>query len=106
MHFRRFAWLSRRLHSYAISAHDDPQDGQARGLRSTDRARDISLAIVAMLLTGTVHPPAGADPIVVVLAGARWSFLAVPVLTGAVTIVVAGLLFRKFVLGRPSPTKE
>ncbi|MEE7493321.1 HPP family protein [Methylobacterium oryzae] len=54
----------------------------------------VGLAITAMLLTGTVHPPAGADPIVVLLAGAGWSFLVVPVFTGATTIVVAGLIFK------------
>lgn len=60
----------------------------------------VGLAIAAMLLTGTVHPPAGADPIVVILAGAGWSFLFIPVLAGAVTIVLAGLAFRAIVSAR------
>jgi hypothetical protein len=38
-------------------------------------ALGVGLAIAAMLLTGTVHPPAGADPIVVILASASWPFL-------------------------------
>lgn len=63
----------------------------------------VGLAIVTMLLTKTVHPPAGADPIVVILAGASWSFLVVPVLTGALTIVAAGMLFRRYVLRQPAP---
>ncbi|GJE82466.1 HPP family protein [Methylorubrum thiocyanatum] len=63
----------------------------------------VGLAIVTMLLTKTVHPPAGADPIVVILAGASWSFLVVPVLTGALTIVAAGMLFRRYVLRHPAP---
>ncbi|MEH3118669.1 MAG: HPP family protein [Methylorubrum populi] len=63
----------------------------------------VGLAIVTMLLTKTVHPPAGADPIVVILAGASWNFLIVPVLTGALTIVAAGMLFRRYVLRHPAP---
>ena len=37
-------------------------------------ALGVGLAITAMLLTGTLHPPAGADPIVVIFAGASWPF--------------------------------
>lgn len=54
----------------------------------------VGLAIVAMLLSDTVHPPAGADPIVVILAGAGSSVLFVPVLAGALVIVAAGQLSR------------
>ncbi|HZC18028.1 MAG TPA: HPP family protein, partial [Caulobacteraceae bacterium] len=38
----------------------------------------VGLAIAAMQITGTVHPPAGADPIVVILAKAGWLFLLSP----------------------------
>ncbi|WP_375456813.1 HPP family protein [uncultured Methylobacterium sp.] len=76
-------------------------------LGSTPMAFGIGVgsAIVAMAMTGTVHPPAGADPIVVILTGASWSFLAVPVLSGAVTIVAAGMLFRTFIVGRRETAK-
>jgi CBS-domain-containing membrane protein len=35
----------------------------------------VGLAIAAMQLTGTLHPPAGADPIVVIMSKAAWSCL-------------------------------
>jgi CBS-domain-containing membrane protein len=57
----------------------------------------VGLAIAAMLLTRTTHPPAGADPIVVILAGASWQFLLTPVLLGAVVIVAAGMIFHRLV---------
>ena len=60
----------------------------------------VGLAIVAMMLTDTVHPPAGADPIVVILAGASWSFLATPIVAGSVAIVAAGMVFRTLILKR------
>jgi CBS-domain-containing membrane protein len=66
-------------------------------------ALGVGLAIAAMLLTGTVHPPAGADPIVVILASASWPFLFVPVLVGTVCIVLLGAGFHRWVTGKSYP---
>lgn len=53
----------------------------------------VGLAIAVMILTDTVHPPAGANPIVVALAGAGWSFLFAPVLAGALAVVLLGWVY-------------
>lgn len=47
----------------------------------------VALALAAMQLTRTVHAPAGADPIVVILAHAPFSYLVSPVLAGSLVIV-------------------
>lgn len=52
----------------------------------------VGLAIAFMMLTKTTHPPAGADPLVVIIAGSGWSFLFTPVLIGALVIVLAAIL--------------
>ncbi|WP_409343842.1 HPP family protein [Paenibacillus sp. MBLB4367] len=52
----------------------------------------VGLAIGAMVLTRTTHPPAGANPIVVMMAGSGWTFLIAPVLVGSLMIVFAGLV--------------
>ncbi len=66
----------------------------------------VGVAIAAMLLTGTTHPPAGADPIVVILAKAAWPFLFSPILIGAATIVVIGLIYHRLVTRRSYPTRS
>lgn len=48
----------------------------------------VGLAIAVMIVTKTVHPPAGADPIFMILNGSSWSFLLSPVLIGSVTVVI------------------
>ena len=48
------------------------------------------LAVMVMLATKTTHPPAGADPILIMLLGKSWSFILTPVFAGAVTIVLIG----------------
>ena len=40
-------------------------------------AMAVGLAMVAMHLTSTFHPPAGIDPLVVVVNDMSWSFLVV-----------------------------
>ncbi|NNN79938.1 HPP family protein [Vibrio sp. 11-4(1)] len=48
------------------------------------------LGVSAMLITKTTHPPAGANPILIMTSGQGWSFLFTPVLIGAVVIVLVG----------------
>jgi len=43
----------------------------------------VGLAMLAMQLTRSFHPPAGIDPLVIVLNDMPWSFLLVPVAAGA-----------------------
>jgi CBS-domain-containing membrane protein len=42
-----------------------------------------------------LHPPAGANPIVILLAGASWTFLFAPVLLGAMVIVLLAFAYRR-----------
>ena len=53
----------------------------------------VGLAVILMQVTRTGHPPAGADPLVVFALQPAWSFLILPVLTGAVLIAVVALIF-------------
>jgi CBS-domain-containing membrane protein len=65
----------------------------------------VGVAIAAMELTGTLHPPAGADPIVVLTAKASRTFLISPVLTGAVAIVLLAIVYHRAISRRPYPIK-
>ncbi len=64
----------------------------------------VGIAIAAMAALRVTHPPAGADPIVVMAAGSSWTFLLTPVLIGAVTLVIVGALFHKLT-GTAYPTR-
>ncbi|EPJ44278.1 MAG: hypothetical protein OFPII_36010 [Osedax symbiont Rs1] len=64
-------------------------------------AMATGLGVSAMLLTKTTHPPAGANPLLIMLTGQSWGFLLTPVLVGAVVLVLVGksllILRRKLV---------
>jgi CBS-domain-containing membrane protein len=53
------------------------------------------IAVSTMLLTNTTHPPAGANPLLIMLTGQSWGFLISPVLIGAIILVLIGKLFTK-----------
>ena len=50
-------------------------------------------AISVMMMTRTVHPPAGSNPVIVFLSQPSWEFLLFPTLIGASVLVPVGLLF-------------
>ncbi|BDH47292.1 hypothetical protein TUM12370_33360 [Salmonella enterica subsp. enterica serovar Choleraesuis] len=53
----------------------------------------VGLVIAAMQILRITHAPAGANPIVIFMAGIHsWSFLISPVLLGSVTLVVVALV--------------
>lgn len=66
-------------------------------------ALGVGLAITLMQLTGTTHPPAGANPIVVILGAKTLIFIINPVLSGALIITVIALLFNNISKERKYP---
>jgi CBS-domain-containing membrane protein len=63
----------------------------------------VAVAIGVMQLTRTVHPPAGADPLVVITTVASWKFLLMPVFAGSILLVVCALVFNNFQKERSYP---
>lgn len=54
-------------------------------------AAGVGLAVLAMYLTGTFHPPAGINPLLVISNNLPWSFLVAPVFAGALMLTVFAL---------------
>ncbi len=57
----------------------------------------VGLAMVAMHLTGTFHPPAGINPLVVVVNNMSWDFLIVPVGIGALLLALFAFAWHNLV---------
>ncbi|PPK73047.1 HPP family protein [Methylobacter tundripaludum] len=55
----------------------------------------VGTALAAMLVTRTVHPPAGSNPVIIFLTRPDWSFLLFPTLAGAIVLFfLARLIFK------------
>jgi CBS-domain-containing membrane protein len=71
----------------------------------TAAALAVGLAIMAMHLTRSFHPPAGIDPLVVVLHNMSWSFLLVPVAVGACLLAAIAFLWHNLFRHGSWPTR-
>lgn len=60
-------------------------------------------AIALMQLTRTVHPPAGSNPVIVMLTAPAWNFLLTPTLIGALILVAVAVLFNNIPKERTYP---
>lgn len=69
--------------------------GQWFGPTVTGYAAAVALALGLMLATRTVHPPAGANPLIMVHAQAPWSALLDPVLLGLGCLVAVALAWSR-----------
>ncbi|MFD1707499.1 HPP family protein [Siminovitchia sediminis] len=64
----------------------------------------VGLAIAVLMLTKTTHPPAGANPLVIMMGDYNWSFLFSPVLIGSLIVVGFALLINNLRRDRIYPT--
>lgn len=53
----------------------------------------VGTAIALMMVTRTVHPPAGSNPVIIYLAQPAWSFLITPTLAGALILVIVAAIY-------------
>ena len=65
----------------------------------------VGLAVLAMVLTDTLHPPAGINPLLIVVGGLPWSFIVAPVLVGALMLTAFALVWHRFVLRNGWPER-
>ena len=65
----------------------------------------VGLAIAAMHLTGTFHPPAGINPLLVVVNNMSWNFIAVPVACGALLLLAFAFAWHNIMRRGPWPNR-
>jgi CBS-domain-containing membrane protein len=68
-------------------------------------AAAVGLATLAMYVTGTFHPPAGINPLLVVSNNLSWSFLLAPVLAGAVLLTAFAFVWHRWFQRRRWPQR-
>jgi len=55
----------------------------------------VGLSVFVMTLFNSIHPPAGANPIIAILGGKSLSFVLMPVALGALFIIAFALFYNK-----------
>ena len=64
----------------------------------------VGLGIFVMILLGVTHPPAGGNPIVIILAAASYDFLSNPIISGSILIIVYALILNRLILKKNYPS--
>ena len=78
---------------------------QLAGPHAWSAAAAVGLAVLAMYLTGTFHPPAGINPLLVVSNNLPWTFLFAPVLAGALLLTAFAYVWHRWIRQRPWPQR-
>ncbi|MDR2091979.1 MAG: HPP family protein [Azoarcus sp.] len=73
------------------------------GAHGWSMALAVGLCISTMMATRTVHPPAGSNPVIIMLSAPAWSFLLTPTLLGAVALVLVALFFNNLATRKTWP---
>ena len=57
-----------------------------------------------MIILGVTHPPAGGNPIVIILGAASYEFLLNPIIFGSITIIGYAIILNRFILKKNYPS--
>ena len=58
-----------------------------------------------MILFNIVHPPAGGNPIIVIIGSASYDYLINPIIFGSIIILLLAILINKYLLKKNYPLK-
>ena len=64
----------------------------------------VGLGIFIMILLGVTHPPAGGNPIVIILGAVSYDFLLNPIIFGSIIIIVYAIILNRFILKKNYPS--
>ena len=63
----------------------------------------VGLGVGLMILFNVTHPPAGGNPIIVIIGSVSFDYLLSPVITGSLIIIISAILINRFVLKKSYP---
>ena len=63
----------------------------------------VGLGVGLMILFNVTHPPAGGNPIIVIIGSVSFDYLLNPIILGSIIVLIFGVLINKFVLKKKYP---
>jgi len=65
----------------------------------------VGFGVFFMIIFNVVHPPAGGNPIIVIIGGVSFEYLINPIIFGCLIILLFGIILNKFILKKKYPLK-
>ncbi len=66
----------------------------------------VGFGVGLMILFNVTHPPAGGNPIIVIVGSVSFDYLLSPVITGSVIIILSSIVINRFVLKKTYPNQK
>ena len=63
----------------------------------------VGFGVMFMILLKVTHPPAGGNPIIVIIGSVSFDYLLTPVLIGSMIVVMFGVIINKFLFKKEYP---
>tara|TARA_S200000501_G_scaffold365631_1_gene399331 strand:- start:618 stop:1076 length:459 start_codon:yes stop_codon:yes gene_type:complete len=63
----------------------------------------VGFGVGAMILLNVTHPPAGGNPIIIIIGSVSYDYLLTPVITGSVIIIISAIIINRFILKKTYP---
>ena len=63
----------------------------------------VGFGVMFMILLKVTHPPAGGNPIIVIIGSVSFDYLLTPVLIGSIIVVMFGVIINKFIFKKEYP---
>ena len=66
----------------------------------------VGFGVGLMIFLNVTHPPAGGNPIIVIIGSVSFDYLLSPVITGSIIIIVFAIIINRFILKKSYPSKK
>ena len=63
----------------------------------------VGLGVGFMILLNVTHPPAGGNPVIIILGSVSYDYLFSPIITGTIIILLFGVIINKYILKKNYP---
>ena len=64
----------------------------------------VGFGVGLMIFLNVTHPPAGGNPIIVIIGSVSFDYLFSPVITGSIIIIVFAIIINRFILKKSYPS--
>ena len=63
----------------------------------------VGFGVMLMILFKVTHPPAGGNPIIVIIGSVSYDYLLTPVIAGSIVVILFGVIINKLLLKKKYP---
>ena len=66
----------------------------------------VGFGVGLMILLNVTHPPAGGNPIIVIMGSVSFDYLLSPVIIGSIIIIIFAIVINRFILKKSYPSQK